>query len=77
MNTSGLARGKGRTEKPRVYVGCLPCAQGRWVADLDHGNIWLVTHWKRCRHLLPSRGSKPSRGVVEATRTPRDTSVPA
>jgi hypothetical protein len=46
---SGLSRGKGRTENPRIYAGCLPCSQGRWVADLEHANIWIVTHWKRCR----------------------------
>jgi hypothetical protein len=44
-----LSRGKGRTENPHIYVGCLPCSQGRWVADLEHANIWIVTHWKRCR----------------------------
>jgi hypothetical protein len=38
-----LARGKGRTENPRVYAGCLPCAQGRWCADLKHANIWIET----------------------------------
>lgn len=58
MNTSGLARGKGRTERPRVYVGCLPCAQARWVADIEHANIWLSCHFKRCRHALPSRDSE-------------------
>jgi hypothetical protein len=46
---TGLSRGKGRTERPRVYAGCLPCGQGRWVADLEHANIWIATHWQRCR----------------------------
>jgi hypothetical protein len=63
---SGLSRGKGRTENPRVYAGCLPCAQGRWVADLEHANIWLTTHWKRCKHLPSARGSEPSREAVAA-----------
>ena len=58
VNTSGLARGKGRTTRPRVYVGCFPCAQGRWVADLEHANIWIENHWKRCRGPLSARGSK-------------------
>ena len=55
---TGLARGKGRTENPRVYAGCLPCAQGRWCADLEHANIWIENHWKRCRGPLSARGSK-------------------
>jgi hypothetical protein len=46
---NNLSRGKGRIERPRVYAGCLPCGQGRWVADLEHANVWLTTHWKRCR----------------------------
>lgn len=50
---------------PRVYVGCVPCAQGRWVADLDHANIWIETHWKRCRGPLSARGCK----TVEAAQT--------
>jgi excisionase family DNA binding protein len=45
--SAGLARGKGRTENPRVYVGCLPCHQRRWVADLEHAGVWTETHWKR------------------------------
>jgi hypothetical protein len=61
VNTFGLARGKGRTENPRVYVGGLPCHQGRWVADLEHANIWLETHWKRCRGPLSAGGSKAVR----------------
>jgi hypothetical protein len=40
-------RGNGRTANPRVYVGCLPCAQGRWAADLERANIWITTHWRR------------------------------
>jgi hypothetical protein len=54
---SGLAIGKGRTENPRVYAGCLPCHQGRWVADLRHANIWIENHWKRCRGPLSARRS--------------------
>jgi hypothetical protein len=65
VNASGLSRGKGRTENPRVYAGCLPCHQGRWVADLGHANIWIENHWKRCRGPLSARGSKP----VEAPQT--------
>jgi len=67
MSTSGLYHhGRGRTEKPRVHVSCWPCAQGRWVADLDHANIWLVTHFKRCRHALPARGSNAAVSRSEA-----------
>jgi hypothetical protein len=58
VNTLGLSHGKGRTENPRVYAGCLPCAQGRWVADLEHANIWIENHWRRCRGPLSARGSK-------------------
>jgi hypothetical protein len=65
VSTSGLARGKGRTENPRVYVGCLPCHQGRWVADLEHANTWLRTHWERCRGPLSARGSKALRSRSE------------
>jgi hypothetical protein len=41
-------RGRGRTERPRIYVGCLPCAKGRYVADIEHANRWLEGHWSRC-----------------------------
>lgn len=58
--SAGLARGKGRTENPRVFAGCLPCAQGRWCADLEHANIWIENHWKRCRGPLSARGCKPA-----------------
>ena len=44
-----LSLGKGRNLRPRVYAGCLSCAQGRWVADLERANIWIATHWRRCR----------------------------
>ena len=40
--------GRGRTANPRIYVGCLPCNKGRWVADLEHANRWLENHWERC-----------------------------
>jgi hypothetical protein len=68
VNTSRLARGKGRTRNPRVYVGCFPCASGRWVADLEHANIWIVTHWKRCRHPLPARGSEAVKALQTSSR---------
>jgi hypothetical protein len=74
---TGLARGKGRTQNPRIYAGCLPCKQGRWVADLEHANIWIVAHWRRCKHPLPARGSQPVREPQDAARAPRDTSVAA
>jgi hypothetical protein len=70
MSTVGLARGKGRAENPRVYCGCLPCARGRWVADLEHANIWLSTHWKRCRHPLPARVSEPPGSPLSTTKAP-------
>jgi hypothetical protein len=68
VSTVGLARGKGRAENPRVYAGCLPCAQGRWVSDLEHANIWLCTHWKRCRRPLPARVSKAAVSPSEARK---------
>jgi hypothetical protein len=50
--TSGASnlsrRGRGRTSRPRVYVGCLPCAKGRYVADIEHASRWLTDHWTRC-----------------------------
>jgi hypothetical protein len=61
-----LARGKGRTERPRVYAGCLPCAQGRRCADLVHANIWLETHWKRCKCV--GSGLKDAEKSAEASR---------
>lgn len=65
VDKSGLSRGKGRTENPRVYAGCFPCAQGRWVADLEHANIWIENHWKRCRGPLSARGSKAVRSLSQ------------
>jgi hypothetical protein len=64
-----LSRGKGRTENPRVYAGCLPCAQGRWVADLEHANIWIKTHWRRCRSFSSGLegAKKPSENLEKAT----------
>lgn len=64
----GLSRGKGRTENPRVRAGCLPCHQGRWVPDLEHANIWIEIHWKRCRGPLSARGSKAVRSLSEARK---------
>jgi hypothetical protein len=74
---TGLARGKGRTTRPRVYAGCLPCAQGRSVADLEHANIWLVTHWKRCRHSLPAVPLSPLNGPRTRRRRRREGELPA
>ncbi len=59
-------RGRGRTEKPRVYAGCLPCGQGRWVADLEHANRWIENHWQRCRGPLSHRDSKAAESPPEA-----------
>lgn len=62
VSTSGLYHyGRGRTRRPRVYVGCLPCAQGHWAADLEHANRWIETHWRRCRALLSHGRSKDAR----------------
>jgi hypothetical protein len=66
MNMSGLARGKGQTKNGRVYSGCLPCGQGHWAADLDHANIWIENHWKRCRGPLSARGSKTAVSLSKA-----------
>lgn len=63
---SGLSHGKGRTERPPVYAGCLPCGQGRWVADLEHANIWLSVHWNRCRSFGSGlRGAESVSAVTE------------
>ena len=63
-NTSGLSRsGRGRTQNGRVYSGCLPCGQGHWAADIEHANIWIENHWRRCRGPL-------SHGDREATESP-------
>lgn len=46
---AGLSRkGRGRTQKPRVYVGCLPCAKGHYCADIEHANRWLEAHHATC-----------------------------
>src|SRR4029077_9199833 len=53
-NPGNLSRsGPGRTRRTRVYVGCLLCAQALWVADIEHANRWLETHWRRCKRSLP------------------------
>ena len=71
MNQSNLSRGKGRTANPRVYAGCLPCKQGRWAADIEHANIWLSTHWKRCPRtaLLSARDSEPGKQPLVVSGT--------
>jgi alkylated DNA nucleotide flippase Atl1 len=68
VTASGLSRGKGRMERPRVYAGRLPCHQSRWCADLEHANIWIENHWKRCRGPLSARGSKAVRSLSEARK---------
>ena len=40
--------GRRRTSRPRIYVGCLPCAKHRYVADIEHANRWLEHHWRSC-----------------------------
>ena len=62
--------GRGRTKSPRVYVGCLPCSQGRYVADLQHANRWIETHWTRCPRtaMFSSRRSD----VVLTPQTPSE-----
>ena len=50
VDASGLSPGKGRTENPRVYVDCLPCDQGRWVATSS----------------TPASGRKPTGSVAVA-----------
>ena len=82
-NPENLSRaGKGFTSRPRVYVGCLPCAQGYYVTDIEHANRWVVTHWDRCKRsvrgsegaIALSRASVPSPRVVRRaaaeSRTP-------
>lgn len=51
-------KGRGQTERPRIYVGCLPCAQKHWAATLEAANRWIETHWRRCRGPLSRRGSE-------------------
>jgi hypothetical protein len=50
MNVSNLSRAGGRpyTDKPRVYVGCVPCKQGRYVSSLRWANAWIERHWTHC-----------------------------
>jgi hypothetical protein len=51
---ANLARsGRGHTSRPRIYVGCIPCGQRYWVADLEHANRWIVKHWERCKRSPP------------------------
>jgi hypothetical protein len=64
-----LARGKGKTSKPRIYVGCLPCAQARWFADIEHAKRWIEAHWRRCRGPFGSTlraAEKPAEALGEA-----------
>lgn len=69
MNTSGLSRhGRGQSASGRVYVGCLPCGQGRWVSDLEHANRWLERHWERCRGPLSARGARASVSPCEPVK---------
>jgi len=65
---ANLAHGKGFTEKPRIYVGCIPCGQSRYVADITHANIWIETHWKRCKR--SSRLSDGTYTLTDALRVP-------
>jgi hypothetical protein len=67
MSAGLYHQGRGRTKRPRVYAGCLPCAQGRWVADLEHANRWIENHWRRCRGPL-------SHGRSKAPKAPQDAS---
>lgn len=49
MSTTNLSRaGRGRTSRQRIYVGCVPCAKGLRVADVEHANRWLESHWGVC-----------------------------
>jgi hypothetical protein len=48
-NPENISRGEGKTKTPRVYAGCVPCGTGHVCADIEHANIWIVNHWKRCR----------------------------
>jgi hypothetical protein len=41
--------GRARTAKPRIYVGCMPCGVGHMVADIEHANRWIESHWERCK----------------------------
>lgn len=49
---------KCRTENPRVYAGCLPCAKGTHVESLDAANHWLQQHWKDCSESTRFRPTK-------------------
>jgi hypothetical protein len=69
VNTAGLYHnGRGRTKRPRVYVGCLPSAQGHWAADLAHANRWIENHWRRCRGPLSHGRSKTSVSLSETRK---------
>ena len=58
-------QGRGRTSRPRIYVGCLPCAKGRYVADVEHANRWLEGHWPGCP-------STETLSLFKAPETPRE-----
>jgi hypothetical protein len=61
VTAANLSRnGRGRTARPRIYVGCLPCKKGRYVADVEHASRWLESHWTRCpRTEALSLGERP------------------
>jgi hypothetical protein len=59
-------RGRGQTTRPRIYVGCLPCAKGRYVADVEHANRWLESHWSRCCR------STETLSLCRASESPRE-----
>jgi hypothetical protein len=63
MSMTNLSRaGRGRTSTPRIYVGCIPCGKGRHVADLEHANRWIESHWTVCsRTEILSRSEALSR----------------
>jgi len=68
--------GPGRTARPRVYVGCLPCAQGLYVADVEHANRWIETHWRRCKRPFVSPRQTATEALNGTCRpeTPREPS---
>src|SRR4029453_1136319 len=50
---------------PASTPAACPAIRAAGFADLAHANVWIETHWRRCRGPLGARGSN----AVEASTT--------